>query len=149
MSQATTPVPSISRNLVLIARRERKQWKWLYKRVGKPAVAAEVIDEFSAQPGLKQAFPALYLHAKVTLRKHAERQQRNRRIANVLLGLMGKELPTFDTVAGGVAPSVDRAGTQTRAVSDLGPEFVEAHRRFVRNELGLGLSLHDATASKA
>jgi hypothetical protein len=62
----------------LINAKEQKQWKRLYRRIDKPVVATEVIAAFDADPALKSACPGLYLRAKETLLRRANRWRRTK-----------------------------------------------------------------------
>ena len=65
------------------ARRERV-WVGLYRRVGNPAIAAEVIQHLDADADQKRTHPALYLRCKESLRRKKARQARAKRIRSFM-----------------------------------------------------------------
>lgn len=67
---------------------EEKAWITFYRRLGDPAVAAELIQHFDADPDMKRAHPALYLRCKQTIRSNKERQARAKRIVHFVRMLM-------------------------------------------------------------
>ena len=71
-----------------VAFEEEKAWIAFYRRVNDPAIAAELIQYFDADPDLKRAHPALYLRCKQALRNHKERQARAKRIGQFVSMLL-------------------------------------------------------------
>lgn len=68
---------------------EEKAWIGFYRRIGDPAIAAELIQHLDADPDLKRAHPALYLRCKQTLRRNKERQARAKRIGQFVRMFIG------------------------------------------------------------
>lgn len=68
---------------------EKKAWASFYARVGKEStLATEVVAQLDRDQELKRAHLALYLSCRESLRAHAAREARNRRIARALRWLM-------------------------------------------------------------
>ncbi len=59
---------------------EEKAWISFYRRVGNPAIAAEVMHQLDSDPVMKRAHLALYLRCKESLRLQKARQARHERI---------------------------------------------------------------------
>lgn len=78
MSQVNNPPRAPRRASVAVE--EEKAWIAFYRRLGDPAMAAELIQYLDADPALKQAHPALYLRCKHTVNRNRARQARARRI---------------------------------------------------------------------
>lgn len=72
-----------------VALEEDKAWITFYRRLGDPAIAAELIQYLDADADMKHAHPALYLRCKHTLRKEKERQARARRIGQFVRRCLG------------------------------------------------------------
>ena len=62
-----------------VALEEEKVWIGFYRRVGNPAIAAEVIQHLDADADQKRIHPALYLGCKEILRRKKARQARTSR----------------------------------------------------------------------
>jgi len=63
-----------------VAFEEEKVWIGFYRRVGNPAIAAEVMHQLESDPEMKRTHLALYLRCKESLRTQKGRQARNKRI---------------------------------------------------------------------
>jgi hypothetical protein len=63
---------------------EEKAWISFYRRVGNPAIAAEVMHQLESDPEMKRTHLALYLHCKESLRLEKVRQARNKRIGQFI-----------------------------------------------------------------
>ena len=61
-----------------VALEEERVWVGFYRRVGDPAIAAEVIQHLDADADQKRSHPALYLRCKESLRRKKARQARTR-----------------------------------------------------------------------
>ena len=59
---------------------EEKTWISFYRRIGNPAIAAEVMHQLESDPEMKRMHLALYLRCKESLRTQKVRQARNKRI---------------------------------------------------------------------
>ena len=59
---------------------EEKAWVGFYRRVGDPAIAAEILHELQSDPEMKRAHLALYLRCEESLRAQKARLARNKRI---------------------------------------------------------------------
>lgn len=59
---------------------EEKAWIGFYRRVGNPAIAAEVMQQLESDPEMKRTHLALYLRCKEALRTQKARQARHKRI---------------------------------------------------------------------
>jgi len=75
-----------------VALEEEGVWVGFYRRVGNPAIAAEVIQHLDADADQKRTHPALYLRCKESLRRKKARQARTKRIRSfirrILKGLL-------------------------------------------------------------
>jgi hypothetical protein len=75
-----------------VALEEERVWVGFYRRVGDPAIAAEVIQHLDADADQKRSHPALYLRCKESLRRKKARQARTKRIRSfmrrILAGLL-------------------------------------------------------------
>ena len=69
--------------------KKRRVWVGFYRRVGNPAIAAEVIQHLDADADLKRTHPALYLRCKESLRKKKARQARTKRIRSFMRRILG------------------------------------------------------------
>ena len=67
-----------------VALEEERVWVGFYRRVGNPAIAAEVIQHLDADPDQKRIHPALYLRCKESLRNKKARQARTKRIRSFM-----------------------------------------------------------------
>src|SRR5437660_4512271 len=67
-----------------VAVEEERVWIAFYRRVGDPAIAAEVVQHLDADADLKRTHSALYLSCKESLRKKKARQVRTKRIRRFL-----------------------------------------------------------------
>ena len=72
-----------------VALEEERLWVGLYRRVGNPAIAAEVIQHLDADADQKRTHPALYLRCKESLRKKKARQARRKRIRSFMRRILG------------------------------------------------------------
>src|SRR6266496_6576143 len=68
---------------------EEKAWVTFYRRVGNPAVAAEVVHHLDADADQKRTHPALYLRCKESLRRKKARQARTKRIRRFMRRMLG------------------------------------------------------------
>lgn len=59
---------------------EQQIWASIYRTIGDPAVAAEVIEYFDREVNMKPYCPALYLRAKQTLRRDHQKTLQAERI---------------------------------------------------------------------
>ena len=75
-----------------VALEEERVWVGFYRRVGNPAIAAEVIRHLDADADQKRAHPALYLRCKESLRRKKARQARAQRIRHFLRRMLGSLL---------------------------------------------------------
>ena len=64
-------------------------WVGFYRRVGNPAIAAEVIQHLDADADQKRTHPALYLRCKESLRRKKARQARTKRIRSFMRRILG------------------------------------------------------------
>lgn len=69
-------------NRASVAFVEEQAWVGFYKRINDPAVAAEILEYFNADPDAKRIHPALFLRAKESIRRDQSRQIRARRIGS-------------------------------------------------------------------
>ena len=72
-----------------VALEEERIWIGFYRRVGNPAIAAEVIQHLDGDADQKRSHPALYLRCKESLRKKKARQARTKRIRNFMRRMLG------------------------------------------------------------
>ena len=72
-----------------VALEEERVWVGFYRRVGDPAIAAEVIQHLDADADQKRTHPALYLRCKESLRRKKTRQARAKRIRSVVRRILG------------------------------------------------------------
>lgn len=72
-----------------VALEEERVWVGFYRRVGNPAIAAEVIQHLDADADQKRAHPALYLRCKECLRRKKARQARTKRIRSFMRRILG------------------------------------------------------------
>lgn len=72
-----------------VALEEERVWVGFYRRVGNPAIAAEVIQHLDADADQKRAHPALYLRCKESVRKKKARQARTQRIRRFMRRMLG------------------------------------------------------------
>ena len=72
-----------------VALEEERLWVGFYRRVGNPAIAAEVIQHLDADADQKRTHPALYLRCKESLRKKKARQARTKRIRSFMRRILG------------------------------------------------------------
>ena len=72
-----------------VALEEERVWIGFYRRVGNPAIAAEVIQHLDADADQKRTHPALYLRCKESLRRKKTRQARAKRIRSVVRRILG------------------------------------------------------------
>ena len=72
-----------------VALEEERLWVGFYRRVGNPAIAAEVIQHLDADADQKRTHPALYLRCKESLRKKKARQARRKRIRSFMRRILG------------------------------------------------------------
>jgi len=68
---------------------EEKAWVSFYRRIGNPAIAAEVLHQLESDPEMKRAHLALYLRCKESLRAQKVRQARHKRIGQFVRMLFG------------------------------------------------------------
>lgn len=92
MSQANSNRPPPRRSSVALE--EDKAWIGFYRRTGDPAIAAEILQQLEADAEMKRAHLALYLRCRESLRRHKERQARNKRIGQFVRMLCGALLLT-------------------------------------------------------
>jgi hypothetical protein len=84
------PRPRITRPYCTsVALEEEKVWVGFYRRVGNPAIAAEVIRHLDADADQRRAHAALYLRCKESLRKKKARQARTKRIRSFMRRILG------------------------------------------------------------
>ena len=100
-----------------VALEEERLWVGFYRRVGNPAIAAEVIQHLDADADQKRSHPALYLRCKESLRRKKARQARTKRIRSVMRRMLGALLrhsestlrpplrPSTRSVIGGLSES--------------------------------------------
>ena len=72
-----------------VALEEERVWVGFYRRVGNPAIAAEVIQHLDADADQKRIHPALYLRCKESLRRRKARQARTKRIRSFMRRILG------------------------------------------------------------
>ncbi len=72
-----------------VALEEERVWIGFYRRVGNPAIAAEVIRHLDADADQKRSHPALYLRCKESLRRKKARQARAKRIRGFMRRILG------------------------------------------------------------
>src|ERR1700675_5006996 len=72
-----------------IALEEERVWVGFYRRVGNPAIAAEVIQHLDADADQKRIHPALYLRCKESVRRKKARQARTKRIRSFMRAMLG------------------------------------------------------------
>ena len=72
-----------------VALEEERVWVGFYRRVGNPAIAAEVIQHLDADADQKRAHPALYLRCKESLRRKKARQARTKHIRRFMRRMLG------------------------------------------------------------
>lgn len=72
-----------------VALEEEKLWVGFYRRVGNPAIAAEVIQHLDADADQKRTHPALYLRCKESLRRKKARKARTKRIRSFMHRILG------------------------------------------------------------
>ena len=72
-----------------VALEEERLWVGFYRRVGNPAIAAEVIQHLDADADQKRTHSALYLRCKESLRKKKARQARTKRIRSFMRRILG------------------------------------------------------------
>jgi recombinational DNA repair protein (RecF pathway) len=72
-----------------VALEEERVWVGFYRRVGNPAIAAEVIQHLDADADQKRTHPALYLRCKESLRRKKARQARTKRIRRFMRRILG------------------------------------------------------------
>ena len=72
-----------------VAFEEERLWVGFYRRVGNPAIAAEVIQHLDADADQKRTHPALYLRCKESLRKKKTHQARTKRIRSLMRRILG------------------------------------------------------------
>ncbi len=72
-----------------VALEEERLWVGFYRRVGNPAIAAEVIQHLDADADQKRTHPALYLRCKESLRRKKARQARTKRIRRFMRRILG------------------------------------------------------------
>ena len=72
-----------------VALEEERLWVGFYRRVGNPAIAAEVIQHLDADADQKRSHPALYLRCKESLRRKKARQARTKRIRSFMRRILG------------------------------------------------------------
>jgi len=76
-----------------VAIEEESVWIAFYRRVGDPAVAAEVIEHLDGNADLKRTHAALYLSCKESLRKAKARVARRKRVRGMLRRLLHAMVP--------------------------------------------------------
>ena len=72
-----------------VALEEERVWISFYRRVGNPAIAAEVIRHLDADVDQRRIHPALYLRCKESLRRKKARQARTKRIRRFMRRILG------------------------------------------------------------
>src|SRR5207244_13390374 len=72
-----------------VALEEERVWVGFYRRVGNPAIAAEVIRHLDTDTDQKRTHPALYLRCKESLRRKKARQARTKRIRRFMRRIFG------------------------------------------------------------
>jgi len=72
-----------------VALEEERVWVGFYRRVGNPAIAAEVIQHLDADADQKRSHPALYLRCKESLRRKKARQARTKRVRSFMRRILG------------------------------------------------------------
>jgi hypothetical protein len=72
-----------------VALEEERLWVGFYRRVGNPAIAAEVIQHLDADADQKRTHPALYLSCKESVRRKKARQARTKRIRSFMRRILG------------------------------------------------------------
>ena len=72
-----------------VALEEERLWVGFYRRVGNPAIAAEVIQHLDADADQKRTHPALYLRCKESVRRKKARQARTKRIRSFMRRILG------------------------------------------------------------
>lgn len=92
MSQANSNRPPYRRSSIVLE--EDKAWIGFYRRAGDPVIAAEILQQLEADAEMKRAHLALYLRCRESLRRHKERQARNKRIGQFVRMLCGALLVT-------------------------------------------------------
>lgn len=75
-----------------VALEEERVWIGFYRRVGDPAIAAEVIQHLDTDADQKRTHPALYLRCKESLRRKKARQARTKRIRSFMRRILGSLL---------------------------------------------------------
>ena len=75
-----------------VALEEERVWVGFYRRVGNPAIAAEVIQHLDADADQKRTHPALYLRCKESVRRKKARQARVKRIRSFMRRILGSLL---------------------------------------------------------
>jgi hypothetical protein len=63
-----------------VAIEEDRSWVRIYRQVGNPDIAAEVVTQLDADTQARHEHLALYLRCRESLRAHKARTQRNKRI---------------------------------------------------------------------
>ena len=140
MSQEKQPRRAPRRESVALE--EERAWIMFYRRLGDPAMAAELIQYLDADPALKQAHPALYLRCKQTVTRNRERQARARRIGQCVrrcivvmvaapLAALQRALRSGRDIAVECLPDTlaEPAAPRVRRLADK-PEFAHERRDF-------------------
>ena len=103
-----------------VALEEERLWVGFYRRVGNPAIAAEVIQHLDGDADQKRTHPALYLRCKESLRKKKARQARTKRIRSfmrrILDGLLRNPSATCARNCG-IAPASSSTACRNRCAS--------------------------------
>ena len=129
-------------NRASVAFVEEQAWVGFYKRIGDPAVAAEVLEYFRADPEAKRTHPALFLRARESMRRYEARQMRARRIGSFVrmafnLAFIGPALAIRNMLQGGQEIAVQclpevAAEPAVRRIKKLSkkPEFAAQRAQF-------------------
>ena len=84
------PRPRVARPYCTsVALEEERVWVGFYRRVGNPAIAAEVIQHLDADADQKRTHPALYLRCKESVRRKKAHQARTKRIRSFMRRILG------------------------------------------------------------
>ena len=106
-----------------VALEEERVWVGFYRRVGNPAIAAEVIQHLDADADQKRTHPALYLRCKESLRRKKARQARTKRIRSfmrrILSGLLRRLREQPAPAAAASAPASSSKAWRNRCASLL------------------------------
>ena len=93
---------------------EQQIWASIYRTIGDPAVAAEVIEYFDREVNMKPYCPALYLRAKQTLRRDHQKTLRAERIGG-FVRWTGRSLAPGSSYSSAGAPSAGVTGGEPNA----------------------------------